>query len=96
MSTSQQLRETLSSLWDRVTAIKDELTILNGKAENGTVDKSVVMEACHSLRQEMIRLRKRIYEVTEDYLSLPENKTEEFTNTNPGLPADDPEITNPG
>ncbi|MEQ1878789.1 MAG: hypothetical protein ABL958_19265 [Bdellovibrionia bacterium] len=91
MSASKELRDTLTALWDRISAIKSELEKLRLAAEDPLSDREALMVSGHSLRQEMVRVRKRIYELTEDDGETPTEVVDEFTHsgTNPYISLDD-------
>jgi hypothetical protein len=91
MTVSKELRDTLTALWDRVTAIKSELEKLRLAAEDPLNDRESLMVSGHSLRQEMVRVRKRIYELTEDDVETTTEPVDEFTHsgTNPFISMDD-------
>jgi hypothetical protein len=88
MAASPELRATLTALSERAEEIRVELSKLAEKVNSDpTIERDYVLETCHALRAEMIRLRKRINEITSAFEG-PSEGLEEFSNTNPfGEPA---------
>lgn len=79
MSASQELQATLNALLSRAEEIHLELVKLGEKVSlEPTIDKDFVIEACHALRAEMIRIRKRITEITSIFEG-PDEVVEDFT-----------------
>ncbi len=78
MPASTELQATLNALLSRAEEIHLELTKLSEKVElDPTIDKDFVIQACHALRAEMIRIRKRITEITS-FFEGPAEAIEDF------------------